>query len=241
MAVELTGTPVAITWGTEADPTGQSITIPSDATAVYMFWAYYVGFDDAGISTATLGGEAGDQSFAIVTAPSDRAACGVIAWYNPPTGSQTLDVAWTETPSSGPVTMVAYVKGGNTTAWTDADAAAADSTAEVSVTLTTVVGDLVLKCDQSSGGVPPNSAGWTDGPTMSNNNQHARLASIVAAATTQACPSEEENFSSIVAVAIPAAPTGDASAGGTSSASAAGTVVVETRPPPPYTLTTVTG
>jgi hypothetical protein len=209
VAATLTGTPVEVTWAAGIDPAGQAVTIPADATAVYMFWSFYNGADGHGLASVTLNGAAPDQTFEVATAPDDETATGVAVWYNPSTGSQTLNPAWDAAPAEGPLTVVAFVKDGDTTAWRDADGANEDGATAISVTLTTVAGDLVLKFDQKFGATPPaNTAGWTSGLTGDNNNEAFRFASISAAGTTQACPCEGEDYSSIVAISIPAAAGG---------------------------------
>jgi hypothetical protein len=208
MAAVLTGTPVAVTWASGANPAGQSITIPSDATAVYMFWAYYTSADGNGLSTVTLNGANPSQTFEIPTAATDQTGTGVAAWYNPTTGSQTLDPAWDAAPEEGSTCIVAFVKDGDTTAWRDADADNQDASAAASVTLTTVSGDLVIKFDQRFGTAPALSSGWTNGQTTTNNGEGARLSYISATGTTQVCASEDDNYSSVCAISIPAAAAG---------------------------------
>lgn len=208
MAATLTGTPVAVVWASGSNPAGQSITIPADATAVYMFWTYYTSADGNGLSSVTLNSVSPDQTFEIPTAATDQGGTGVAVWYNPATGSRTLDPAWDASPTEGPVTIVAFVKDGDTTAWRDADADNQDGSTACSVTLTTVSGDLVLKFDQrydTSNNPPALSSGWTNGATTDNNSEHARLSYISATGTTQACNSEDEAYSTVVAVSIPAA------------------------------------
>jgi hypothetical protein len=207
MAAVLTGTPVAIVWAAGIDPAGQSVTIPSDATAVYMMWTFYHGTAGHGLASVTLNGNAPSQTFEIPTAAGDQTATGVAVWYNPATGSQTLNPAWDAAPAEGPTTTVTFVKDGDLTAWRDADAANETTTTACTVTLTTVSGDLVLKHDQryEAGGTPPvRSVGWTDGVTQSNNSENARLSYISATGATQACNSEDEAYSTVVAVSIPA-------------------------------------
>ena len=211
MAAVLTGTPTAVVWASGSNPAGQSITIPSDATAVYMFWQYYLGSSGHGLASVTLAGDAPDQTFEVATAAGDQAATGVAVWYNPPTGSQTLDPAWDSIPSEGPTTIVAYVKDGDTTAWRDADAANETGGTACSVTLTTESGDLVLKFDSKDGAAPANTSGWTSAQTTTNGGDGSRLAYISASGSTQAAPSEDEAYSSIVAVSIPAGAGGSAS------------------------------
>lgn len=229
MAAILTGTPVAVAWGTSQNPAGQSITIPSDATAVYMFWAFDgVDANGHGLASATLNSANPAQTFEVATGSGFLPGTGVAAWYNTATGSQTLDVAWDIAPVEGPVCIVVFVKDGDTTAWRDADGARAIETTAVSVTLTTVSGDLVLKFDQrydSLSNLPDLTSGWTNGQTQTGQaSENARLSYISATTTTQVCASENESYSSIVAISIPAAPSGTSVAlTGTSSTSAVGT------------------
>jgi hypothetical protein len=206
MAAILTGTPVAVTWAAGANPAGQSITIPSDATAVYMFWTYFVAAAGNGLASATLNGVSPAQTFEVETAPTDQSATGVAVWYNPATGSQTLDPAWDASPTEGSTCIVFFVKDGDTAAWRDADAANEQGTNACSVTLTTVSGDLVLKFDQRfdvAETVPSLSAGWTNGQTHGNVDEGARGSYISASGSTQVCNSEDEEYSTIVAVSIP--------------------------------------
>lgn len=216
-AATLTGTPVAVTWASGANPAGQSISIPSDATAVCMFWSFYSGGTAGlGLSSATLGGASPSQTYESPTGSSDQSGTGVACWYSPSTGSQTLDPAWDGAPEEGATTIVAFIKDGDTSSWRDADAAGGSGTGAVSVTLTTSPGDLVLKYDQRYGtgdaspaGLPSLSSGWTNGQTQSNvNNEYSRLSYISAAGATQVCDSEIEYYSTIVAIAIPAASEG---------------------------------
>lgn len=208
MAAVFTGTPVEIIWAAGSNPAGQTVNIPADATAVYMFWTYWANANGSGLLSATLGGNAPSQTFEVTTSTSGNVATGVAVWYNPPTGNQTLDPAWDSAPGEGPTTFVAFVKDGDTTAWRDADAASGLASDAVSVTLTTASGDLVIKYDQRfdrGSGPPPLSTGWTNRGTGGNNSEVCRLSSISPAGTTQACDSEGEDYSSIVAVSIPPA------------------------------------
>lgn len=207
MAAVLTGTPTAVVWAAGINPAAQNITIPADATAVYMFWAFDgVDANGHGLASATLNSASPSQTFETPTVSGFFPATGVAAWYNPSTGTQSLDVAWDIAPVEGPVCIVAYVKDGDTTSWRDADAASATGSTAVSVTLTTVSGDLCLKFDQryDPSENPPITAGagWTSAQTTGNVDEGARFAYISATGTTQACPSEDESYSSICAISI---------------------------------------
>jgi hypothetical protein len=207
MAAVLTGTPTAVVWASGINPASQNITIPADATAVYMFWAFDgVDANGHGLASATLNSASPNQTFELPTQAGFYPGTGVAAWYNPSTGSQALDVAWDIAPVEGPVCIVAYVKDGDTSSWRDADADQDIDSNAVTVTLTTVAGDLVLKFDQRFDGSenPPSTAGsgWTSAQTTGNVDEGARLAYISASGTTQACPSEDESYSSICAISI---------------------------------------
>jgi hypothetical protein len=198
----------AITWASGANPAGQSQTVPSDATAAINFWAYYTGADGNGLSTITLDSVSPVSSHETPTAATDQTGTGVSIWFNPATGSRTLDPAWDAAPEEGPTGMIAYAKGVDTSAWRDADADNQDGATASSVTLTTQVGDIVFKYDQRFGTPPSLSAGWTNCGTTSNNGEGARLSYIIATGTTQVCASEDENYSSVCAISIPAASGG---------------------------------
>lgn len=206
MAAVLTGTPTAITWASGINPIAQDINIPADATAVYMFWAYWASSLGAGLSSVTLAGNSPSQSYELGVA-TGKSATGVAAWYSPSTGTQSLDLAWDAAPEEGPVCIVAYVKDGNTSAWRDADADHNELANAVSVTLTTILGDLVIKFDMKYDAIstPSLSAGWTNGQTMELvPSEGCRLSYITATGVTQVCDSEDENYSSVCAISIPA-------------------------------------
>lgn len=204
MAAVLTGTPVALAWGASADPAGQSVTIPADCTAVYFFWGYYFNGTGHGILSATLNGISFAQTLE-VSGTTLANAGGVVVWYNPATGVQTLDPAWDALPDSrGAFSFVVFVKDGDTTAWRDAQGQAKDLSTAVSVTLTTSSGDLVIKNDERDTTPPPSlSAGWTNGNTNSGN-YFERVSYISATGSTQICDAEDESGSTLIAVSIPA-------------------------------------
>lgn len=208
MAAELTGTPTAISWGTSASPTAQNISIPADATAVYAFAS---GYRETGnnLPSFTLAGASPAEQFGLNGDPGQLKAGRVAAWYNPSTGTQSLAITWPTAQDFNPNCIVAYVRGGDTTAWRDADGGNTEGTTAISVTLTTVSGDLVLKFDVRANATtaPSLSAGWTNAQTqVSIGNDSARLSSISASGATQVCNAEDEFYSLMLAVAIPAAP-----------------------------------
>jgi hypothetical protein len=209
MAATLTGTPTAINWGGLASPAPQNVTIPSDATAVYAFAGGYSDGNENTLPTFTLAGAAPNQTVNKSGLGATLTSGGGAVWYNPPTGTQSLTISWSDGAiGNGPNCIVAYVKGGDTTSWRDADATNAPAADAVSVTLTTASGDLVLKFDQRVGSAAPAlSAGWTNAQTQVNvGGDSARLSTISASGATQVCNAEDESYSLVVAVSIPAAP-----------------------------------
>jgi hypothetical protein len=73
----------------------------------------------------------------------------------------------------------------------------------VSVTLTTVDGDLVIKHDvRDNGDTPPLSSGWTSISTQTVGNEAARASYILASGASTVCDSESESGSVIIAVAF---------------------------------------
>lgn len=210
MAAVLTGSPVAINWAAGSAPAAQNITIPADATAVYFFFEYYEGVNGFGINTVTLNGASPNQLSEIVNlgSPNFESCTGVAVWYNPPTGSRSLQVTWDTNPGEGPSCAVAFVKDGDTTAARDIEHGHGGGTTAVSFALTTAAGDLVLKFDRrydGGGSTPPSlSSGWTNGVTCINNSSSSRLSYKTAAGSSETINCEDENYSSATAISIPA-------------------------------------
>jgi len=208
MAAEVISSAV-ITWASGVNPAAQNISIPADATAVYLFWGYWDN-NTTNIASATLNSNNPSQSGGIAGA-GNITASGVAAWYNPATGTQSLDVAWTHAPSFGPTSFVVYVKGGDTTAWRDIDFASnTGSDGAPGVTLTTQAGDLVLRNESYlyPSGPPANASGWTSINTQENNSVGSRVARIAATGTSQAVTAESNYYTVIVGLSIPAAAGG---------------------------------
>lgn len=205
MAAVLTGTPVAVALSSGS----ASITIPSDATAVYVSWSYYNATAAKGLTSATLNGVSPSQNHNLQTAATDLPATGVLAWYNPATGARTLVMTFDTATTEGPTIIATFVKGGDTSAWRDVKSAHGNSSGQITVTVTTVSGDLVIKHDQRNDAAttpPSTSVGWTASGGISNVNQeHAQVEYISATTTTQVANSEDENYSTLVAWSIPAA------------------------------------
>lgn len=196
----------AITW-TGKDPTPTDAVIPATTTAVYMFWSYFDGNDGVGLLSATLGGVSlHADSFELAGGtPNNANPTGCAIWYSPSTGNQSLDVSYDGTPAEGPCTILAYVKDGDNTAGprdTQTDHGVGGTA--VSVTVTTVSGDLVLCFDRKYAGTPGTIATFTSLLTMTNNNGGVRLSSKEATGTSVICPSQNEDYSSMCALSIPA-------------------------------------
>jgi len=197
-----------VAWADGINPAGQTIAVPSDCTAVYVFWRYYSTSNGVGLASMTLAGSGYNEAYEDARNAAFESSAGVAAFYNPSTGNQTLDPAWDVEPdAASQLCTVVYVKGGDTTGWRDADAVNNAGTGALSITLTTESGDLVLKYDTRYGtGTPPaNTSGWTSLTTQGNTDGYdSRTASIEATTTTQACPAENENYTNIVAIAVKA-------------------------------------
>ena len=203
----LSDTPVAIAWGGADTPTPQDITIPSGTTAVYMLWTSYNASTGQGLATATLEGVAYDDAIEVQgNATGDMAGTGVAVWYNPPTGAgQTLAISWNLVPTDGPTTIVAFVQGGDTTAWRDAFAIQETSSNPLTDTLITASGDFVLKLNGNWNALPGTSSGWTSAQTQGPvSQQYARLSTFSATGASTACDAEDESYALITCVAIPA-------------------------------------
>ena len=204
MAATLIGTPTAIIWASGADPAGQNITIPADCTAVYMFWMGWFSSANSSLATATLNGNNPSESIEQVNGQTGFTQSGLAVWYNPATGSQTLDISWDNARTEGPICIVAYVKDGDTTGWRDAGVNSTAGSTANSVTINSSMTDLVLKFDgQFLGSVPSTSSGWTSQQTTTNNSEGGKLSSANSpGASTTVCNSENENYSTITAVSI---------------------------------------
>jgi trimeric autotransporter adhesin len=234
VAAVLTGTPTAISWGTSANPAPQDVSIPSDATAVYVFASGYRE-SGANIPTFTLASNAPNQHADISGDPGSRKSGSVAVWYSPPTGSRSLTITWPTAQDFNASCIVAYVKGGDTSAWRDADADNGEDVEAVSVTLTTAAGDLVIKYDCVAGDPPALTSGWTSAQTQDVGGDGTRLSTISAAGATQVCDCEGEFYSIVLAVAIPAAAADEVTI---ATASAAQTSAIDANAKPAATVAT---
>jgi len=203
--VELTGTPVEIVWASGSDPAAQNITIPSDATAVVVFVTLYIDATGEMVSSFTLNDVEVDENnhSEIGTDDSGLQGTSVSVWYNPSTGVQSLNPAWTDTPDEGPVCIVAFIKGVDTTGWRDVGHDQGFDDAEETVTIDTDTTDLVLRFEQRYSSLPDLESGWTSQQTTSNNSDTARLSTVNSpgAATTTA-NGQDEFYSTLTVVSF---------------------------------------
>lgn len=206
MPAVLTGTPSTVT------TSGTSVTVPADATAAYMFWAYWsVGAGD-GMSSVTLGGASADENLNGLTSSGNAAAGGVFAWYNPSTGSQTLNFTNDTSMLVGPTIIVVYVKDGNTTAWTDADQANSDVGASLSATVTTSTTDLVIGMLSGYNASPPAlESGYTSAATQTNNDYSARAIYQTPSGSSLTANSQGQEYQVLTLISIPEAAGGGGS------------------------------
>lgn len=193
----------AITFAQSQTPASQDITIPSDATAVYVFLAGWTTTDGNDLTTFTLNSASASQSDRRAVS-GNMSAIAWGAWYSPATGRRALAIGWSAAaPSEGPAAIAVYVKGGNVTAARDTDLQQV-STQQTSFSLTTEADDLVIAYDQKYGATPPSlSSGWTNIVTNAVNSHAARARYIVATGASQTVNGEDEDYSSLAAVAIP--------------------------------------
>lgn len=206
------------------DPPAVGITIPSDCTAVYVFAAYTAqstgqGFVSSGftLSVDKTGGP--DEFFEIASdgGTNDFPGGCVAAFYKSDnfTASQNLEVEMDEQPSEGVFCMVAYVTGGDTTAWRDVGAVANQS-GESTDTLTTVSGDLVLSFGfqheyTATPVLPSTPSGYTSAVTHNpaSSGQAGRISYIDATTTTEGAESgASEERDVLVCLSIPDGATG---------------------------------
>lgn len=204
MALAVVGTPQDVSASLAgADPAGFSVTVETGSNAVSLMWAQWPS-SSAGsgvISTATLNGVTYDEISQIGEGAGDETATGIVIWYDIPAGSRTLDIAWTNAPSEGPVASLTCVSDADTNGATDIDQA--HNTGASSVTLTTVADDLVLKHAQEFNATPGAAGGsWSSLLTGTNASEGFRLESIVATGTSQVCPSGGTSYTTVVAVAF---------------------------------------
>ena len=196
------------------DITGQtspfSLTIPADTTAIYFFWSYFYNGDGQGLNVAstTIATVASDPQHE-APGETDQTGTGVAAWYNGTchaAGSATFAWAFDQAPSEGPVMAIVYVKGGNTSTWTDVGSDQGGISQAVFVTVNSVTSSLVIAFNQRYGATPDLPSGWTNVmTTAAAAGEYARLSYATApgAATTRFDSEGTEAFESVVVVSIP--------------------------------------
>lgn len=199
---------VTVSVGTSATPGAQAVTVPSDATGVILFAGQY---SASGASMSGLTSTFGTFSSGNKTEfPSTPVINGVLSWWAnvTATGSQTFTPVWTNALLQGPAICLAFFKDLDTTWVRDAGSVQSDySTA--SDTLTTAVGDIVIRYETQDGGTAPGTAsGWTSVSTPSQNSIGARVSTIVAAGTTQGATTTTSNFPGLALLAIVGASAG---------------------------------
>lgn len=195
MPATITGTPAVWTSG--------AVTVPSDCNAVYGFWFYYSGSAQGGVSAATIGTTA-------FTKASTKAGLGayfsggVIIWYNPPTGSQTVSITWNPTVDLGPLVILVFVKDADTTGERDADAIIGFT--GTSVTIDTNTTDLVIKAAAEYNDVVPGTGtGWTSiqtGSTADPTEMRVCTCNSPGASTTTCTAEATGDYVSLVAISI---------------------------------------
>lgn len=200
MAIQLTGTPIGITWEQVQEPTPQSITIPADCVAVYMFWRYYSA-NASGLASVSLNGNAPDENYEQAGADG-RCSHGVVVWYNPATGSQSLGVNWDTNPPYGPTCIVVFVKGCDTSGWLDVDADHQGAAAS-EITINSNTTDLVLNFSSQYDSSPGTQAGFTSQQTHNQNYNYSRLSVCDSpGASTTTVNSIGTNYSGVIGVSI---------------------------------------
>jgi hypothetical protein len=193
----LTGTPVAWTSG--------NITVPSDCNDIYMFWSYFVGAGGGGIASASIGSAAAD-SLSVKTSIGGYISGGLVVWYEPPTGSQTVSITLSTIVNFdiGPTIIFVFVRDSDTSGFRDADAA---SYSTHSVTIDSAASDLVIKAATLSAGgtIPAAGTGWTSQQTQEGTgglSARVSTADSPGSATTTANNEVTGDYATIVAVSV---------------------------------------
>ena len=168
-----TGSPVTV--DAAANSGSQSITVPSDATAVAVFWpAAWRTSASLSMSSMTLGGS-GLTLAQNVAQGTDAPACGVGYISAPATGSQTLAWDWsgTDDVEEGGRLVVAFLKDTPTSsAVADSDAVASESAGPTteSVTLSTDGTEFCIGVISSYQPTTPNGAPTSSDQTVDLND-----------------------------------------------------------------------
>ena len=142
-----------------ADPTPVNIDIPVGTDAVYVFWSFYAVGAGHAIASATLNSVASDFDIDANNG-SGYSGHGVVVFFNPATGTKSLDLEWTVSPKSGegPCVHCIYTEGYTQTAIAaDADCNAGPSTLSVD----SVTSDTVIRCEAQYASTPASETGYT--------------------------------------------------------------------------------
>lgn len=188
---------------------GGTISVPSDADAIYIFIAGGNGSTSTQTSGITLGGVSpGKELHATVKAnngggtsaiAADSIRCAVAGWRTSSsgTGSKTLSVTWANPPSDGAaaanrlwnilwIAIAGNDVSADNTLWRDAVAQAADWNLQTTANTITSVGasngDFCLAHDSGYGVLPGTPSGWTSELNQATtvNNYGSRISSRTA-------------------------------------------------------------
>lgn len=226
MAVALTGTQEFI--GSSSNSGSSSVTVPSDATAVLIYWVGWESGSNISMSSLSVGGNA-MTILQNLARSGDADAVGGAILVNPPTGSQTFAWDWTGTGAlgDGGGFIVSYVKGLDTSdPVRDSDVSAASDGSEIerTLTLTTNSTDLVIGIASSyatnANGAPGSSGQTIALDNQSFNNVHIDLAYETGGASTTAF-SGIGAYGTLVAVALKVSAASGAISGTASATSSA--------------------
>lgn len=176
MAIDIISTE-NVAFGTEANPSAQTITVPSDCTMLVVFGSAYGG----GFAISSLHFAGALQEY---WGRHDSGADSLLVWwaavYDPATGSQQLDVEFVGTTSAGPLTTVVYLKGANRRSLRDHDARQNSVSGAFNNGPATLYNDstdvmLVYDVCEDAGEAPPGTpAGWTSLTTQGANDLASR-------------------------------------------------------------------
>lgn len=212
MAIAVTGSVQNMVFS-GADPAGQNVTVASDAKIAICF---VVGFTAAGLSLASLslGGQA--MTLVGIAVSGDENAVYVAYLVNPPTGTQSLDPAWSASPAEGPLFQFVCLNSGAGTIISviDADVDSNVGFGTASATSNSNTGDFAIAQAEGFGGAPTiggTGAANVTGGAYSNNSEFGQLFTVTAgAATTNATSNGIDSYPSVGLIILreAAAPAG---------------------------------
>ena len=191
----------------ESPASSTSVTVPSDATMVVAFWAFWDS-DGGGIDTLSLGG----SPLTVLTEISvvgSAAATGVATLVAPPTGSQTFAWDWdgTDFRDEGGKMILVWIKDHNTTTPArDVDCNATAGGSTINVTIDTQTTDLVIAMGQTYNADPTTTGTAFISNAIQNSERYdATEVTALAGTTTITCNGD---FPSVAAISLPAASGG---------------------------------